>query len=94
MELTFWKSIKESVKIVKSLVGNNEIVQVYKYCYPNLWKDICEYHKKMVRWNKQRVLKGKSSVYAYSSPENFFTFKKSETGQVLFIFYESKKLWW
>lgn len=90
MELTFWKSIKESVKIVKSLVGNNEIVQVYKYCYPNLWKDICEYHKKMVRWNKQRVLKGKSSVYAYSSPENFLLLKSQRQGKYSLSFMKAK----
>lgn len=90
MEMTLWEKIKTSVKIVKSLVAENEFVQAYKYCYPNLWKNVCEYHNNMVCWNKQRISKGMLSVYSYSSSEDYLYIKSQRIGKYSVAFLRAK----
>ncbi|OYP64145.1 hypothetical protein [Prevotella sp. P3-122] len=70
-ELVLWKKIKKPFEKAKGLAGNKDVVDVFKYCYPNLWKEVCEIHKEMVLWNSSRKKKHLGSVYSFASPELF-----------------------
>ena len=67
IELEFWRKIKKSVKLAKSLSADGDIVNTFKYCFPNLWEDVCEFHKDMFCWNRQRATKHLKAVYPYRS---------------------------
>lgn len=82
IELDFWRKIKKSVKLVKSLSAGGDIGDTFKYCFPNLWEDVCEFHKEMVNWNRQRVAKHLKAVYSYRSPEQFLARKSANVGVV------------
>ncbi len=71
MEKAFWKSIKKSVKQIKELSTEDNFIETYKYCYPNLWLDVCEFHHNMALWNKRRMSRGLNRVYTFHSPEAF-----------------------
>lgn len=70
-----WESIKKSVKQIKGLAQDRDFIGTYKYCYPDLWRDVCEYHREMKRWNRQRVARGLRAVYPFDSPEAFLLSK-------------------
>ena len=70
-ELDLWKKLKKPFKQVKGLTYGKSPIDLFKYCYPNLWKDVCEYHKGMSKWNASRIKKQLSAVYEYESPEQF-----------------------
>lgn len=70
-ELVLWKKIKKPFQKAKGLAGNRDLVELFKYCYPNLWRDVCEYHEEMRKWNASRKKKKLSAVYEYESPEQF-----------------------
>ena len=70
-ELILWKKIKKPFQKAKGLAGNGDLVKLFKYCYPNLWRDVCEYHEEMRKWNASRIKKELSTVYEYDSPEQF-----------------------
>lgn len=80
IELIFWRKIKKSVKLVKTLFPNEYFVESFKYCFPNLWEDVCDFHMEMIRWNRQRVTKHHTSVYPYRSPEKFLLRKMENVG--------------
>lgn len=80
IELELWRKIKKSVKLVKGLFLNEDIVRSFKYCFPNLWEDVCDFHRNMIRWNKQRVAKHLNTVYPYRSPEQFLARKSANVG--------------
>lgn len=71
-ELDLWKKLKKRFKQVKGLSCGNSPIELFKYCYPNLWRDVCEYHEEMRKWNASRIKKELSTVYEYDSPEQFF----------------------
>ncbi len=75
MELELWRSIKKSVKIVKGLASDNDFVDTFKYSFPNQWQNICDYHKKMERWNQNRKSKKLKPTYLFTSPEQFLRHK-------------------
>lgn len=70
-ELVLWKKIKKPLKIAKGLAGEGDVVEVFKYCYPNLWRDICDFHNDMLLWNSSRKKKHLVSVYFFKSPETY-----------------------
>lgn len=80
IELEFWRKIKKSVKLAKSLSADGDIVNTFKYCFPNLWEDVCEFHKDMFCWNRQRATKHLKAVYPYRSPEQFLARKSANVG--------------
>lgn len=82
IELEFWRKIKKSVKLVKSLSAGGDIGDTFKYCFPNLWEDVCDFHKEMVNWNRQRVAKHLKAVYPYRSPEHFLAIKSANVGVI------------
>lgn len=82
IELKFWRKIKKSVKLVKSLFLDEDFVESFKFCFPNLWEEVCDFHKDMIRWNRQRIVKHLNSVYLYHSPEQFLIRKSSNVGFV------------
>lgn len=82
IELEFWRKIKKSVKLVKSLSAGGDIGDTFKYCFPNLWEDVCDFHKEMVNWNRQRVAKHLKAVYPYRSPEQFLAIKSANVGVI------------
>lgn len=72
MEMTLRRSLKKSVKQVKGLTTKDKFIETYKYCYPNLWLDVCDFHRNMVCWNKRRMSRGLNAIYTFHSPEAFF----------------------
>ena len=82
IELEFWRKIKKSVKLVKSLSAGGDIGDTFKYSFPNLWEDVCDFHKEMVNWNRQRVAKHLKAVYPYRSPEQFLAIKSANVGVI------------
>lgn len=70
-ELILWKNLKKSFKKVKGLSCGKSSVELFKYCYPNLWEDICRYHDEMTKWNASRKKKNLSVVYGFQYPEQF-----------------------
>lgn len=70
-ELVLWKKIKKPFQKAKGLAGNRDLVELFKYCYPNLWRDVCEYHEEIRKWNASRKKKKLSAVYEYESLEQF-----------------------
>lgn len=70
-ELDLWKKLKKPFKQVKGLSCGKSPIELFKYCYPNLWRDVCDYHKEMSKWNASRIKKTLSTVYKYHSPEQF-----------------------
>ena len=70
-ELDLWKKLKKPFKQVKGLSRGKSIIERFKYCYPNLWRDVCEFHEEMTKWNASRIKKHLSVVYQYQSPEQF-----------------------
>lgn len=70
-ELDLWKKLKKPFKQVKALSIGQSPIELFKYCYPNLWRDVCEYHEAMIKWNASRAKKNLSRVYEYDSPEQF-----------------------
>lgn len=80
IELEFWRKIKKSVKLAKSLSADGDIVNTFKYCFPNLWEDVCEFHKDMFCWNRRRATKHLKAVYPYRSPEQFLARKSANVG--------------
>ena len=71
-ELVLWKKIKKPFQKAKGLAGNRDLVELFKYCYPNLWREVCEYHNEMSKWNASRFKKKLGAVYKYESPELYF----------------------
>lgn len=71
-ELDLWKKLKKPFKQVKGLSCGKSPIELFKYCYPNLWRDVCEYHEEMRKWKASRIKKELSTVYEYDSPEQFF----------------------
>ena len=69
-ELDLWKTLKKSFKQIKGLSYGKSPIELFKYCYPNLWRDVCEFHEEMRKWNAFRKMK-LSTVYEYESPEQF-----------------------
>lgn len=72
MEMALWRSVEKSVKQIKGLTTIDKFIETYKYCYPNLWLDVCEFHHNMARWNKRRISRGLNAIYTFHSPEAFF----------------------
>ena len=70
-ELDLWKKLKRSFKQMNALFRGQSPIELFKYCYPNLWRDVCEYHEEMSKWNASRIRKRLSAVYEYESPEQF-----------------------
>lgn len=70
-ELDLWKKLKKPFKRVKGLSRGKCPIELFKYCYPNLWRDVCEFHEEMTKWNASRIKKHLSVVYEYKSPENY-----------------------
>lgn len=70
-ELVLRQKIKKPFQKAKGLAGNRDLVELFKYCYPNLWRDVCEYHEEMRKWNVSRKKKKLSAVYEYETPEQF-----------------------
>ena len=70
-ELDLWKKLKKPIKQIKGLSYGKSPIELFKYCYPNLWRDVCEYHEEMRKWNASRIKKELSTVYEYDSPEQF-----------------------
>lgn len=70
-ELVLWKKLKKPFKQVKALSCRNTLIELFKYCYPNLWRDVCEYHEEISKWNASRIRKNLSAVYECDSPEHF-----------------------
>lgn len=70
-ELDLWKKLKKPFKQIKGLSYGKSPIELFKYCYPNLWRDVCEYHEEMRKWNASRIKKELSTVYEYDSPEQF-----------------------
>lgn len=70
-ELALWKKIKKPFKKVKGLSLEKSPIELFKYCYPNLWRDVCEFHEEMIKWDASRVKKKLRGVYGYQSPEQF-----------------------
>lgn len=64
--------MKKPFKQIKGLSYGKSPIELFTHCYPNLWKDVCEYHEEMSKWNASRIKKKLSSVYEYESPEQFF----------------------
>ena len=80
IELDFWRKIKKSVKLAKSLSADGDIVNTFKYCFPNLWEDVCDFLKDMFCWNGRRAAKHLKAVYPYHSPEQFLARKSANVG--------------
>lgn len=70
-ELDLWKKLKRPFKQVKAFSIGQSPIDLFKYCYPNLLRDLCEYHEEMSKWNASRLKKHLSVVYEYQSPEQF-----------------------
>ena len=70
-ELDLWNKLKKPFKQIKGLSYGKSPIELFKYCYPNLWRDVCEYHEEMRKWNASRKKKKLSAVYEYESPEQF-----------------------
>lgn len=70
-ELDLWKKLKRPFKQVKALSIGQSPIELFKYCYPNLWRDVCEYHEEMSKWNASRIRRKLSAVYECDSPEYF-----------------------
>ena len=64
--------MKKPFKQIKGLSYGKSPIELFTHCYPNLWRDVCEYHEEMSKWNASRIKKKLSSVYEYESPEQFF----------------------
>lgn len=78
--LELWKNIKLPVKTVYELMKKDEedYVALFRYCYPNLWKTIEDFHKDMVAWNTTRVSRHLKPVYVFQSASEFLLFKLEE----------------
>lgn len=70
-ELALWKKIKKPFKRLKELARGKSIIDLFKYCYPNLWRDVCDYHEDMVQWNAARLNKRRRAIYTFLSPEQY-----------------------
>lgn len=70
-ELDLWKKLKRPFKQAKALSRGKSPIELFKYCYPNLWRDVCEYHEEMIKWDASRKKKNLGRVYEYDSPEQF-----------------------
>lgn len=70
-ELDLWNKLKKPFKQVMSLSYGKSPIELFKYCYPSLRRDVCEYHEEMRNWNASRINKKLSTVYEYDSPEQF-----------------------
>ena len=70
-ELVLWKKLKKPFKQVKGMSCGQSPIELFKYCYPNLWRDVCEFHEELSNWNASRIRKHLSVVYEYQSPEQF-----------------------
>ena len=64
--------MKKPFKQVLGLSCGKSPIELFRYCYPNLWRDVCEYHEEMRKWNASRIKKELSTVYEYDSPEQLF----------------------
>lgn len=73
MTKDLWKILKNPVKEVYRLMsaGDNDFVALFRYCYPNLWKTIEEFHNRMLMWNQSRKNKKLKPVYEYDTPSEF-----------------------
>lgn len=71
-DLDLWKKLKKPFKQVKGLSRGKFPIELFKYCYPNLWRDVCEFHEEMTKWNASRTKKHLGIVYKYKSPEDYF----------------------
>lgn len=80
IELKIWREIKKPVKLVKGLFAGEDFVKSFKYCFPNLWEEVCNFHSNMMRWNKHRIAKHLNSVYSCRSPEQFLLRKCANVG--------------
>lgn len=85
VEQKLWKNIKRQLKKVKELSNGRHVVGLFKHCYPNLWLDVCNYHKNMVRWNSSREKKSLKTVYDYKSPDLYLKSKLSFIGNTQYI---------
>ena len=56
-ELDLWKKLKKPYMQIKGLSRGKSPIELFKYCYPNLWRDVCEYHEEMRKWNASRIKK-------------------------------------
>lgn len=70
-ELDLWKKLKKPYMQIKGLSRGKSPIELFKYCYPNLWRDVCEFHEEMSKWNASRIKKHLSAVYENESPEQF-----------------------
>lgn len=70
-DIKLWRLIKNPLKKIKYLAKDGDVVELFKYCYPNLWKDVCGYHNDMIRWNHSRRLRQLYDVYSYKKPEDY-----------------------
>lgn len=77
IEAKLWKMIKNPLKKIKYLAKYRDVVDLFKYCYPNLWEEVCDYHNDMNRWNRSRRLHHHFDVYNYKKPEDYL--KKKAT---------------
>lgn len=68
-ELVLLKKLKNPYRQVIGLSRGKSPIELFKYCYPNLWREVCEYHNEMSKWNASRKKKKLSAVYEYESPE-------------------------
>lgn len=88
-EKVLWDMIKKPVKIVYSLMtksmGQKEFVGLFKYCYPNLWQEVENFHEDMRVWNEARLNKKESQIYSFNSATEFLDAKSQ-------AYYKSAKL--
>lgn len=82
IELRLWKKIKIPLKQIKGLSHGQPVINLFRYCYPNLWKDVCDYHKDMLQWNKYRKDNRLSSIYEFSTPKDYLKSKISGIGSI------------
>lgn len=80
IEKKLWDKIKNFVKrscILKD--EKSDVAHHFAYMYPNLWREVEDFHNDMMRWNKERKLHGNSITYSFRSPYEWLNRKHFKT---------------
>ena len=81
-ELNLWRKIKGPVKMVLMLSKGTDHsnVDLFRYCYPNLWSSVCAFHADLLMHNASRIKKGKKSIYTFKTANDYLASKINSKG--------------
>lgn len=83
--IEYVKDLKPSFKEVAALMmpgfADDDYVQTFRECYPNLWSDINIKHITYQKKNERLVKRGKKRRYKFPKPSNFILYNAAQVIQ-------------